>query len=178
MGRTAALDGNLAACEAAMNDLGIWIGIGAFFVSAAMLISNVIINRRNWHLPRGANGWQLCMGLYGIAYGGALLWPGLVGASAAWRLLTGMHFDPTTLGIVAFSHGLFSITVLFLFGGKSYWCPAACAVGAMVWTMIGISQIALSVGQGIAVPAWGIFELLGGIGYSVATVQHARRPLV
>jgi len=168
-----------------MIDLGIWTGMGAFLISVATIISAAVIsrgmrNRRSTaielrlRVPYGANGWQLCMGLYGVAYGAGLLWPQLVGASATWRLLTSMHLDPQMLGWIAVSHGATSVIALFVFGDRSYWSPMVCALGALIWTMIGISQIALSLSQGIVLPAWGSFELLGGIGYSIATVQRAR----
>jgi hypothetical protein len=169
-----------------MIDPGIWIGIGALLISVSTIIGATIIDRRmrnprstvmevRMHIPYGANGWQLCMGLYGVAYGAGLLWPELVGASSTWRLVNSVQLDPIILGSIALSHGVLSVAVLFFVSDKSYWSPMACAVGAMVWTMIGITQIALSAGQGVAIPVWGIFELLGGIGYSVATMQRARQ---
>jgi len=51
-----------------------------------------------------------------------------------------------------------------------------CALGAMLWTMLGIMQRGLLLGQGVWLPVWGIFEIIGGIGYSVATVRRARDP--
>jgi hypothetical protein len=161
---------------------GIWIPLGAALVVAATLGSAALVTSRQlrspakrarWRAPKGANGWQLCMGLYGIAYGAGLLWPGLVGASSTWRLLTGMRIDPVLLGWAALGHGSASIVAVFFFGGKSYWCPTACALGALVWTTIGIWQIAFSLFNGVLLPVWGGFELLGGIGFAVATAQRS-----
>lgn len=131
-----------------------------------------------FRVPYGANGWQLCMGLYAMAYGAGMLWPELAGAADFYRRLGAVGFDPQLFGLVALAHGAAAVVALFAFGGRSYWCPMMCALGALIWTLIGLSQIAISLGDGVGLPVWGAFELLGGVGYSVATVQRARDPVV
>lgn len=134
-------------------------------------------------VPYGANGWQLCMGCYGVAFALRLMWPALTGASESVRLFgagpigaTGV--DTRLAGAVILAHALAAIASLFVFAGRSYWCPMICSLGALIWTLVGISQTALALGHGIALPVWGIFETLGGLGYSAATVQRARDPVL
>jgi hypothetical protein len=127
-------------------------------------------------LPYGANGWQLCMGLYGIAFGAQLIWPDICGGRVIYGILADFGFGHY-IGWLVLLHGVAAVLSLFLLAGRSYWCPMLCSLGALIWTLVGLSQTTMSLARGIVIPVWGVFEILGGIGYSVATVQRARDPV-
>jgi hypothetical protein len=126
----------------------------------------------------GANGWRFCMGCYGLAWGAAVLWPELTADDPALvQILGAAGFGPDAklLGAIVLLHGIAAVATLFGFRGQTYWCPAVCALGALLWTTIGLAQCTPQIGvHGIMVPALGLFSLVGGIGYSVSTIQRAR----
>jgi len=73
----------------------------------------------HWRIPYGANGWQLCMGFYAIAYGVALLWPDLTGIVPIYHRLTTVGFDPAVIGWVALVQGVGAAVSMFAFNGAS-----------------------------------------------------------
>jgi hypothetical protein len=123
-------------------------------------------------LPYGANGWQLCMAAYGTVYALRHLWPHALGHGLVQMLMS--PAVDTLIGALVLTHSAIS-AIAVLFGRQDYWQAMLASLGAVLWTSLGITSVTLewSLAQ---VPSWGIFQLVGGIGLSVAMLQRARDP--
>ena len=125
-------------------------------------------------LPYGANGWQLCAALYGVVYGLRLFSPEKFGTSQATLLLNAAKFPSSqALGFVVVIYSLLMAALVLAFSGRTYWCPLTAALSAVLWTVVGTTQVALEISSG-HYPSWGVYEVILGIGCAVATVQRAR----
>ncbi len=78
------------------------------------------------------------------------------------------------IGLLVLTHSVLSAISVIL-SRRDYWQAMLASLGAVLWTSLGITSATLewSLAQ---VPSWGFFQLLGGIGLSVAMLQRARGP--
>jgi hypothetical protein len=129
-----------------------------------------------WRKMRFANGWQLCMAVYGLTFGARLLWPNLTGLAEVQTTALELGAIPTILGILVLVHSILSGAALILADAREIMRAMLVSLGAMLWTTVGLIALISELKNGYA-PTLGLFYLLGGVGLFVSLIQRARDPL-